>query len=121
MRPWRSPLNSPIDNPSAGGSSGAISAQIDVTASRAVDGTVYHNATTKPIFVIISATIGTNATLQGRSDNTITPSQLIAIANNGGNVSTLAAEISFWVIAGNYYSATTAAGSVTLIKWIEYT
>ena len=120
MRPWRSRLNSPLDNSgSSSGSGGAIASQSDVTGSRAIDGTVYHNSTTKPIMVVVSVGLATADTVEAKSDATATPTLRVGYLTMNGATNVIM-ELVFWVLPGSYYKVT-RVGSGNLNTWMEYT
>ena len=95
-----------------------ISTQTDVTASRAIDGTVYHNTTTKPIFVQITIYFQVGELIYAYSDNQANPTTIVAYGQNA-QAGAFAAEIVFWVLPGNYYKLTKTGLSIAQY-WIEY-
>lgn len=107
-----------VNNPPISSSSG-ISSQTDVTASRALDGTVYHNTTTKPIMCMVNATCSGGGAVLFKSDATASPSLSIGQIYNL-NASAIQGLISFWVLPGYYYKGTITS-TATLVTWIEYT
>jgi len=105
-------------NPPAAAS--GFTTQTDQTGSRAINGTVYHNTTTKPILCAVSFALHLNDILSFYSDINASPSQIIASDQNV-NVASIITTTTFLVLPGNYYKAVTAAGSPNLGQWIEYT
>jgi hypothetical protein len=112
-------LYNPPKAGTTGGASGAITTQTDVTGSRAMDGTVYHNATSKPIFCVVTGSMGIGASYYVCSDSQVTPTLLIAKV--GLITTSTYGVVSFWVLPGNYYQIGALAGSVGTNAWIEYT
>jgi hypothetical protein len=102
----------------SGGVSGAISSQTDVTASRAIDGTVYQNTGSTPIFCLVTIAMPTNGTCTFRSDANSTPALAIAAVDNL-NLASIGGATGFWVLPGNYYRAV-GTGLASLDYWIEY-
>lgn len=103
-----------VDNPTSPLAS-EITTQTDVTVSRAIDGTVYHNTTAKPIFVVVTLN-GSNQTAQFYTDSNAAPVTSVAhIQPNAvsGGVFT----VSFIVLSGNYYKG---VGNLSIVTWIEY-
>jgi hypothetical protein len=106
-----------LNNPPAGYA--GITIQTDVTALRAIDGTVYQNNTALPLCCVVSLTLPTTAQIRVISDAAAAPSLVISTLLNA-NVSNTQASITFWVLPKNYYKITTQGGSPTLSYWIEY-
>lgn len=92
--------------------SGVLTAQIDVTASRAI-GTAYRNLGTRPMFVSVSCAMGgINGT--ALSDASASPGTIVA---QFGNPSPGAYDqVFFIVMPGNYYKVTAGV----LLTWIEW-
>lgn len=105
-----------VYNPAA---AGGITTQTDVTASRAIDNTVYHNTTAKPIFCVVTVNLSTTAQIAVSSDATATPTLVVGYIQNSNALGEIA-QISFWVLPGNYYKAI-KTNTATLTTWIEYT
>lgn len=94
---------------------GGISTQNVVTSSRA-SGTVYQNSTGKPMFVSASFCCG-NSTLVAYTDGNSSPSTVVAAQ---GTLNTVGqANITFWVLPGNYYKITNP-GASPLTYWTEW-
>ena len=108
-----------VNNPPISIGVSGFTTQSDVTGSRAIDGTVYHNTSGKAMLVVISAAMATTYGIAAFSDATVTPTQAIASANNPGLVAAITSSITFLVLIGNYYKCTGV--SCTLVTWIEYT
>ena len=113
-------MSNNLFNPTAGptGPAGtSISTQTDVTALRAIDGTVYQNALTRSIFVLIQSNLSTGGTVILYSDSNVSPVLTIgALSNN--NLAQMALLIGTWILPGNYYKVTGTLS--TLTRWIEY-
>jgi hypothetical protein len=94
-----------------------ISSQTDVTASRVADGTVYHNTSTKPIFVSVSLGLGPVTQGEVFCDANANPTLVVAFVSNS-NLASIYAHLFFLVLPGYYYKVT---GNQTIFAWIEYT
>jgi hypothetical protein len=112
-------MKSNVDNPgSVTVNVSAITTQTDVTASRAIDGTVYHNTTGKPIYCMITlqlSTPGVGVTLL--TDANPAPSTVVAFEQNN-NAQLILVVLMAIVLPGNYYTLTSLGNSFT--QWIEY-
>lgn len=94
--------------------------QTDVTASRAINATVYRNTGLYPIFAVISvisATTGDNG-LDVYCDAQATPTTKVVRGSLNATVYNDIFNVSFIVLPGYYYKATTV-GTLTLSTWIE--
>ena len=96
-----------------------VSAAGYVTGARAIDGTVYHNATARAIFALVSIYLGTStANYTVMSDSTANPISQISV------ISTPTAVVDssvFFIVLPGYYYRITKAGTATLTAWIEWT
>jgi hypothetical protein len=90
-------------------------AQNDVTASRAIDGTVYRNTSKKTMYVSVSVTTAAAGTIAGITDSAAAPTTTVADHDHAaaGKI-----HIGFMVLPGNYYKVTNT-GAV-LANWIEW-
>jgi hypothetical protein len=96
-----------------------ISTQTDVTASRALDGTVYQNTSTKPMFVHASVAVnGNGGNVTVKSDANSTPVQTVGFVFQQ-TLLPVTLILTFIVLPGNYYSATQVQGC-SIQYWIEY-
>jgi hypothetical protein len=112
-------MKSNVDNPFIA-TSAEITTQTDVTASRAIDGTVYHNIGSKPIFVNITIQHAANGgDVIAKSDANVVPNLIVAETYDGA-ISVIVTMLTFIVLPGNYYEATATGGS-SMKTWIEYT
>ncbi len=98
----------------------AISAQNVVTGSRAL-GTIYHNTTTRPIYVLVTVTcqpVAGSGEAQALTDAATPPTTVVGATfeNNG----TSKQNLPFWVLPGNYYSVAVVTNQVTLYSWVEW-
>lgn len=84
-----------------------------------VAGTVYTNATGKPIVVAVSVAINESSQFSACSDNTGMPSLVVGIFSNSINEFN-EGTITFIVLPGNNYSVTVTAGSGSIGQWIEW-
>jgi len=93
----------------------------DVTASRALNGTVYQNTLARPILVTIAITPNAQAyTVTVHCDAANPPTVVSGLLSNdtaGGNYT---GSISFIVPAGHYYKATTTGTAPASFSWIEW-
>jgi hypothetical protein len=107
----------------SGGSPSLFLSQNVVTGARAINGTVYHNASSKPMLVTVSISGGLNASgpCSFQCDATTTPSTQIAYIVACGTNQTWgsAVSVTFIVLPGNYYSAT-GSGTASLSSWTEW-
>jgi NRPS condensation-like uncharacterized protein len=106
-----------VDNPAKGYS--GVATQTDVTGSRALDGTVYHNTTTKPIYIAVSIRLQINMNAYLKSDSNANPTLLISRIEND-NLADIYVTQNCWVLPGNYYKIT-GFNNPILQAWIEYT
>jgi len=110
-----------VSNPGPIGPAGArgpgISVQQDMTASRAIDGTVYHNTTSGIIIATVSINLGSGTNAVVKADGSTPPTTTITQLSNS-NLSTIAISFTFVVMPGAYYGITGAGASMA--KWIEY-
>jgi len=100
----------------AGG--GSVTTQSDVTASRALDGTVYQNTTGKTMFISINWSKGSIDNLIVYSDSANPPTTRVSQQTEFG-VGSLISQFSV-VLPGNYYRAVPNTGGLTLNSWIEW-
>jgi hypothetical protein len=105
-------INNPVIAPNF------LNTQTDATGSRAVNGTVYQNTTTKPIIVNISVYLIANSDITIYSDAQASPTLAVGEIGVTG-AATITQAISFCVLPGNYYKA--VGTNATLQYWIEYT
>lgn len=98
--------------------------QRDVTASRAVDGTVYQNTRAVPIYVLVVASVATPSS--GHDLNLFISSQnppnATLVDSSSGGISairTIGQSVSSWVLPGYYYCVIATAG-LGLAIWTEY-
>jgi hypothetical protein len=98
----------------------AISNQNVATASRAA-GVVYLNNTGKTMFVMTCWNLGgKSSTLNALSDAANPPTTQVAqIADQSTSITTV--ELFFMVLPNNNYLLSVAAGTPTLVTWVEYT
>jgi hypothetical protein len=98
----------------------AITAQTDVTASRAA-GTVYNNNSGKTMFVMTSWNLGGKLSeITAFSDTANPPTTAIARIHDE-SPSTVITELFFMVLPTNNYLCSITSGTPTLVAWIEYT
>jgi hypothetical protein len=91
--------------------------QSELHASRAIDGTVYHNTTGKSKVVVIACIMNYGDIIVVYTDNTATPT--LAVAGMGhSNLAAIQESTMFIVLPGNYYKVT-STGSPTLSYWTE--
>jgi hypothetical protein len=92
-----------------------ISTQTDATASRAINGTVYQNTGTKPIYVSVVATQSVGLlSMAGFTDVNAAPVlQVTAFTFMSGTTT-----INFVVLPNNYYKVTST--NAVIAKWIEW-
>jgi hypothetical protein len=110
-----------LNNPSIrGGGSGyaGFSSQSDVTGSRDVNGTPYHNTTSLPILCVVTCTLPSNGDIAFYSDSNATPTLLIGGGHNA-NLQAIQFPTSFVVLPGNYYKGVNTG--VTNMQWVEST
>lgn len=90
-----------------------------MTGSRLL-GTVYHNTSINPIFVVATSYNSNSAAIaKAYTDSSSSPSTEVAEYNAPEDQYRIAA---FWVLAGNYYEITdTDSGTATLYLWTEWT
>jgi len=99
--------------------SGGVSAQNDVTASRAL-ATPYHNTTGKPMFVAVTYNFPQGGSITAYTDGAATPGTVVSTQGNssvqGGTYS-----VYFWVLPNNYYQVQLSGGQLgNLAKWTEW-
>lgn len=107
-----------VDNPTSARDS-EITTQADVTASRAINGTVYHNLHSKPMFVSISLDLPLNASVKFKCDQNATPLLIVNSLSNL-NISDITMCAMFIVLPTFYYKVDTVGGGPSLSYWIEY-
>lgn len=99
------------------------SVQSNVTATRALDGTIYRNTSGRPMFVsiqLVSVTAGAN--YGGVSTGVNTPPTVgVAACYHDATLSALRATISFVVLPLYYYQFNQNTGTFTLGSWVEWT
>jgi len=100
-------------------SGGGVSAQNDVTASRAL-ATPYHNTTGKPMFVAVTYNFPQGGSITAYTDGAATPGTVVSTQGNssvqGGTYS-----VYFWVLPNNYYQVQLSGGQLgNLAKWTEW-
>lgn len=103
-------------NPPQSGYPG-ITSQTDVTASRALDGTIYQNTSVKPMTCLVTVALAAAGGISVVSDSQVNPTTVISASSNGGLVS-IPWVITFVVLPGNYYGINDGGSSLT--KWFEY-
>lgn len=97
---------------------GAVSNQNVVSSSRAFN-TVYHNTTSKPIYVsVVCGVASGSASYIAMTDSNSTPTTTVAQALFNTNVAALS--LFFIVLPGNYYEVT-QTGSTGAPVWVEWT
>ena len=107
----------PLNNPGGGGPL----SQSDVTASRAIDGTAYHNtgATARYVLVSIEYISGVANNVEAFSDGNANPTLRVAYTGKNNFSGVTRGAIFFIVLPGNYYKVFQSGGA-TLAVWIEY-
>ena len=109
----------PVGHPGPQGIAGpGISVQIDQTASRAIDGTIYHNTTSGIVMVVVSVVLPSSSAVDFYTQGTALPSIYVSLLHNL-NFSSIYVSTTFIVLPGWYYKGT-PTGSPVLITWIEY-
>lgn len=95
------------------------SSQADVTASRAIDGTVYQNNSSYPLLVtvFVTATANPNQALAYVEAGDDTPDVCVAFVTATSGAANVAS-MTFFVPVGSYYKVTNT--SMTLSGWIEW-
>ncbi len=100
------------------------STQTDVTASRAYDGTVYHNTTSKPITVTVTVNMAGSIKIIAYSDANADPTTVVAGTGATSVATSLPMSCTFTVLPGNYYKVILTdiggAGTKSLASWIEW-
>jgi len=88
--------------------------ETDVTASRAVDGTVYQNTSGKLMFATITIQCGVTGAANIYCSANASPAQIaqVGIAPNA---------VSFFIPPNYYYKVSQAVATISLLYWIEWT
>lgn len=93
-----------------------FAAQNDVTASRAIDGTVYQNTSKKTMYVVVTATTAAAGVMAGLTDSAANPTTTVD-GHNHAAAGTI--HVHFMVLPGNYYKVTnTGAVKASWIEWV---
>ena len=93
-----------------------FSTQTDATASRAIDGTIYHNTGSTPMMVTVTLAGGPSADARFFCDSGSSPTTKVAEFVNAAGYSAT----TFMVLPGYYYKVTIVGGSPSLLTWIEW-
>jgi hypothetical protein len=80
---------------------------------------IYHNTTSKPLFVAATMSIASGTLCQSLTDSNATPGLVVATANATTGSGNLIQQMFFVVLPGNYYEVNSAAGT-TLYNWVEW-
>ena len=82
--------------------------------------TVYHNATSKPIYCsVVGVIAATGGFIAAYTDNQAAPTLLVAAFTADVVVTSFQATVLFIVLPGNYYKV--YPGTITLAYWTEWT
>ena len=96
-----------------------LTSQVTANAYRAIDGTVYHNTTSKPIWITLSIDVKSlTGLVTVYSDATNTPSTVIATEQNNTAV-IIRMVTTVPILPGNYFSVSVTNSD--LVYWIETT
>ena len=98
--------------------------QAVVTSSRAL-GTVYHNSGKTPMFVVVTllctASGGSNfGEAHAFADSATSPTTVVGRTFNGSSSASVAEQLSFFVLPGNYYKVAVVTTTVVLTYWVEW-
>lgn len=93
--------------------------QVEVHASRAIDATVYHNTSGRPMLVSISCVCNFGDVINAYSDANATPTTIV-VSMGHSNIQPVGMSLTFLVLPGNYYKIN-QTGTSTLSYWVEYT
>ena len=116
-----------VQNPGPTGATGAtgpgITTQTSKYATRAIDGTVYHNTLPTTIWVSVSAFSASGiaiSKLLAVSDSSATPTVSVAAASTPIVTGNYSVTLFFPVLPGNYYYVTAIGAALTKDIWMEY-
>lgn len=89
----------------------------DVSGSRASDGTVYQNTSTKPMLVSVRSGSDAQSVLSAKTDAATPPTVEVAAFGLGAGIG---GNLTFLVLPNHYYKVSHNAGTPTLYVWNEW-